>query len=372
MFVYPEHLWGMFIWFISIPFRNTCPPLQSARSANKPSRFPPTQTHLNMSPLQRTHTHAHIHSPNTRPHNLEGDIRNKFNTSAYPRSALRTKRNLILDKPPDRISALALCCWFTAIPSTHTSHTLARFPCSSPPPQHCLYFSLIFSPPLLLFTGLTTFYNSLFHLLAISCTLPSPHSQCFWSIPSTPPCLQAHDPPLPSPNLFQLLPPASISPSPPQLWDILYIYLHFCSSPLSGRFNTIGIKRWHDLLGILKQAGILVRLFECLIFSARRWLKPLKCFGNTYSTVAPMKPIKNLIWMRERETERERERERRKGGGGTQFAFTSSPSAHCDKNKYTHQGVVLTGTLKNTHSRQWCNVYNVFLLLSVIVSFVAL
>ncbi len=114
-------------------------------------------------------------------------------------------------------------------------------------------------------------------------------------------------PPLPLSILF---PPASISPSLPSRGTYC-IYLYFCSSPLSERFNTIGIKCWHDLLGILKQAGILVRLFECLIFSARRWLKPLKCFGNTYSTVAPMKPIKILIWMRER---REGEEKNQEGG----------------------------------------------------------
>lgn len=65
------------------------------------------------------------YSQPTLPHNLKGDIRNTFDTSAYPRSALRTKRNLILDKPLDRISALALYCWFPAIPSTLTSHALA-------------------------------------------------------------------------------------------------------------------------------------------------------------------------------------------------------------------------------------------------------
>lgn len=121
--------------------------------ANKPSRFTPTRAHIHVSPPpppQRnmfTHTETrgqHISQP-TRLHNLKGDIRNKFDTSAYPRSALRTKRNLILDKPPDRISALALCCWFTAIPSTLTSHTLARFPRISPPPR-CLFFCSNFFP----------------------------------------------------------------------------------------------------------------------------------------------------------------------------------------------------------------------------------
>lgn len=79
--------------------------------ANKPSRF---SLHVHASPhemLTLTHIHTHIYPPQpTRPHNLKGDIGNKFDTSAYPRSALRTKRNLILDKPPDKISALALCC----------------------------------------------------------------------------------------------------------------------------------------------------------------------------------------------------------------------------------------------------------------------
>ena len=112
--------------------------------ANKPSRTR-LHRHIYMDPLQHKHTHTHTHahthasSQPTRLHNLKGDIRNKFDTSAYPRSALRTKRNLILDKPPDRISALALCCWFTAIPSTLTSHTLARFACIFPP-RHCLLF----------------------------------------------------------------------------------------------------------------------------------------------------------------------------------------------------------------------------------------
>lgn len=97
-------------------------------------------------------------------------------------------------------------------------------------------------------------------------------------------------------SLFPFFPSASINS---QLrYTLCYMYLYFCSTLLSQYFNTIGIKCWRDLLGILKQAGILVRLFECLIFSARHWLKPLKCFGNTYSTVAPMKPIKFLIWMR--------------------------------------------------------------------------
>lgn len=86
-------------------------------------------------------------SQTTLMHNLKGCVRNKFDISAYPRSAFRTKRNLILDKPPDRISALALYCWFTAIPSTLTSHTLARFPRISPP-RHCLFFYFLDSPPL--------------------------------------------------------------------------------------------------------------------------------------------------------------------------------------------------------------------------------
>lgn len=128
------------------------------------------------------------------------------------------------------------------------------------------------------------------------------------------------------------------------------IYLYFCSSPLSESFNTIGIKCWHDLLGILKQA--VVRLFECLIFSARCWLKPLKCFGNTYSTVAPMKPIKNLIWMRERG---EKGKKRGRGIGDTICHYFHSFRTHCDKNKYTHQGVAHTGTLqtnKYAHTHQ--------------------
>lgn len=103
--------------------------------------------------LRRTHTL--ICSKPTRP-NLKGDIRNKFDTSAYPRSALRTKRNLISDKPPDRISALALCCWFTAIPSTLTSHTLAQFPCI-PPPLHWFFFLF---PLLLSLPFLTTSFHS--------------------------------------------------------------------------------------------------------------------------------------------------------------------------------------------------------------------
>lgn len=107
-----------------------------------------------------TDTHTHTCSQPTRPHNLEGHIRNKFDTSAYPRSALRTKRNLISDKPPDRISALALCCWFTAIPSTLTSHTLARFPHISPP-LRCFFFFFL-SSSLFLTNSFHPFFSFVF------------------------------------------------------------------------------------------------------------------------------------------------------------------------------------------------------------------
>lgn len=286
--------------------------------------------------LRRTHTL--ICSKSTRL-NLKGDIRNKFDTSAYPRSALRTKRNLISDKPPDRISALALCCWFTAIPSTLTSHTLAQFPCI-PPPQHWFFFYFLsFSPSLfspLLFTHLlpalslnSVFFTSLliFPLLRPSCLLMTCPSHAF--------TVSSHS--------------SGEAASVPRCGTYC-IYLYFCSSPLSESFNTIGIKCWHDLLGILKQA--VVRLFECLIFSARCWLKPLKCFGNTYSTVAPMKPIKNLIWMRERG---EKGKKRGRGIGDTICHYFHSFRTHCDKNKYTHQGVAHTGTLqtnKYAHTHQ--------------------
>lgn len=63
------------------------------------------------SPLQNTRTHAV--SQTISFHNIKGGMRNKFDTSSSPKSALRTKRNLISDKPPDRISALAFCYWFT-------------------------------------------------------------------------------------------------------------------------------------------------------------------------------------------------------------------------------------------------------------------
>lgn len=94
---------------------------QLINSQGSSHTYPPTPP-----PLPHAHTTQTFSQP-TRLHNLKGDIRNKFDTSAFPRSALRTKRNLILGKPPDRISALALCCQFTAIPSTLTTHTLARF-----------------------------------------------------------------------------------------------------------------------------------------------------------------------------------------------------------------------------------------------------
>lgn len=164
--------------------------------------------------------------------------------------------------------------------------------------MECLLFSSTISPRLFslsfpLFCPLSL--AALFFSLHCSSCLPFWSLHPFYSLLSPSSFLHL---------LFPLLPPASISPSP----GTYCIYLYFCSSPLSEHFNTIGIKCWHDLLGILKQPGILVRLFECLIFSARRWLKPLKCFGNTYSTVAPMKPIKNLIWMRERKEEEEKRR----------------------------------------------------------------
>lgn len=99
----------------------------------------------NTATFLHTPTHMNTCSYPLARNNLEGDIRNKFDTSANPRSALRTKRNLISDKPPDRISALAFCCWFTAIPSTLTSHTLAQFPRISTP-LHCLFRILLFLP----------------------------------------------------------------------------------------------------------------------------------------------------------------------------------------------------------------------------------
>lgn len=50
-----------------------------------------------------------------------------------------------------------------------------------------------------------------------------------------------------------------------------------------------------------------------------------------------MKPIKNLIWMRERE---ERERKKRKGGiGDTIYHYLPSFRTHCDKNKYPIGGL---------------------------------
>lgn len=150
MFAYPEAPSRRCSFDVLLPFRNTCP-LFSLRQLINPEvshllwhifiSAPPLLTH---SLTHHTHTFTHAPKPLAR-NNLKGDIRNKFNTSANPRSALRTKRNLILDKPPDRISALALSCWFTAIPSTLTSHTLAQFPHISPPP-HCLFLFPLFLP----------------------------------------------------------------------------------------------------------------------------------------------------------------------------------------------------------------------------------
>lgn len=110
-----KHPWGD-ICLIYLYLSGT-PALLHALPANKPSRSSlhtppphPLRTASNTARSQAdTHTHIHSHQT-THSHNLKGDIGNKFDTSAYPRNALRTKRNLILDKPPDRISALALCC----------------------------------------------------------------------------------------------------------------------------------------------------------------------------------------------------------------------------------------------------------------------
>lgn len=104
---------------------------------SSPSTLEAIMTNAASCLLRDIHTHNppqyHHHPSHLARNNLKGDIRNKFNTSANPRSALRTKRNLILAKPLDRISALAQSCIFTAIPSTLTSHTLAQFPYISPP-----------------------------------------------------------------------------------------------------------------------------------------------------------------------------------------------------------------------------------------------
>lgn len=128
---------------------------------------------------RRAPRRTHIHTPSRpiRALYLKGDIRNKFDTSAYPRSALRTKRNLILDKPPDRISALALCCWFTAIPSTLTSHTLAQFPRISSP-LLCLFvvvFFIISFPPLPLYNHHPHLFTFVFSLLSLVSLFSSPH-----------------------------------------------------------------------------------------------------------------------------------------------------------------------------------------------------
>lgn len=114
MFTYPGTPPGGCSFDVLLLLTNACPLFSLYQLIN------PEDSHLPSLPDKLTntsHIHTFKHAPNPLArNNLKGDIRNKFNTSANPRSALRTKRNLILDKPPDRISALALCCWFTAIP----------------------------------------------------------------------------------------------------------------------------------------------------------------------------------------------------------------------------------------------------------------
>lgn len=84
-----------------------------------------------------------------------------------------------------------------------------------------------------------------------------------------------------------------------------------------------------------------------------------------------MKPIKNLIWMKERE---KRGREKRgRGGWGTQFTITSLPSAHTATKTNTpsggcpHRDFVDTQIPTHAHALTTSAMF-----LSVIMSFVAL
>lgn len=171
-------------------------------------------------------------------HNLKGDIRNKFDTSAYPRSALRTKRNLILDKPPDRISALAFCCWFTAIPSTLTSHTLARFPRIS---LRCYY------SPLFFFFQISIFSSLILYLFLT--VLPPPFTLFYIMSPPLPPNYCFGPSSLPRP-----LPHASTgsfhySPQPlslhlfPRAVHTVYIYI------------SVLLRCWSALIQLVLNAG---------------------------------------------------------------------------------------------------------------------
>lgn len=141
----------------------------------------PQDSHLHRrmytQPTARSHTRTRTRarSQPTLPHNLEGDIRNKFDTSAYPRSALRTKRNLILDKPPDRISALAFCCGsqlsHQPLPPTPWPDSLAS---PSVAVVFSVHFHVLFSPSLPSSNCLATSFYSFLQFLPIAATVLVP------------------------------------------------------------------------------------------------------------------------------------------------------------------------------------------------------
>lgn len=58
------------------------------------------------------------------------------------------------------------------------------------------------------------------------------------------------------------------------------------------------IKCAEDVAGTPEQAKVFLRAVIIFNISITAQLKPLKCFGNTYSIVVPMKPIKILISVR--------------------------------------------------------------------------